>query len=367
MNTFLGRPRLDLSRSREVGCGRGLLTVLGSVLLLSVVVPFVVFGNAGAARLSFRQLQLSDSTISATGAKYDFRFNTNTSGPIGSVRIEVCANYRHESSDPCTPPVGFDASAAALTAQTGITDFALNPASNDHLIILSRPASVAATPQQLTLQFSNITNPSIVGSNYARITTHIATDASDAETDDGVVAFATNEGIGITTEVPPFLLFCTGVTIDGYNCRTSEGSFINFGELSSKVPRAATSQLLASTNAPYGYSVTLAGSTMTAGNNVIPAMTGNLSQTGISQFGLNSRSNGLPFIGSDPEGPGLTTPSAGYNTPNLYKFGNGDIVASSNDVDDYRKLTMSYIVNVGTDQPPGRYVATISYICLANF
>ena len=343
------------------------ILTLSLVLLLAAGVPIVVFGDSSAVSLSFRHVQLSDGTTSAPGVKYDFSFNTNTSGPLGSVKIVVCSNYQYKSSDPCTTPAGFDASATALTAQTGITDFTLNPASTGNTLILSRPASVAALPQQLTMELSNITNPSVIGSNYARITTHVATDASDAETDDGVVVFATNQAIGITTEVPPYLLFCTGVTIDGFNCGTASGSFISFGELSNKIPRAATSQLLASTNAPYGYSVTLAGSTMTAGNNVIQAMTGNTSRPGTSQFGLNSRSNGLPTVGSEPDGPGLTLPSANYNTPNQYRFVSGDIIASSNDTDDYRKLTMSYVVNVGADQSPGRYVATISYICLANF
>ncbi|HEX8226797.1 MAG TPA: hypothetical protein VF572_02920 [Candidatus Saccharimonadales bacterium] len=343
---------------------------LGAGILLFVAVlavPFIIFTDASAVQLGFRSLQLSDGTNGVGGVTYKFGFNVNTSAPIGSIRYEVCSNYQYEPGDPCTAPTGFDASAATLSDQTGVTDFSLHGDSTGNVLIIARPAAVNAAPQPLTYSFSNIQNPDDVGSNFVRISTYASLDGTGAEIDFGVVVFATNIGVSITTEVPPYLLFCTGITIDGYNCGTAEGSFINFGELSSKATRSATSQMLASTNAPYGYSVTLAGATMTAGTNVIPAMTGGSSAVGTSQFGINGRSNGSPGVGREPDGPGLTMPTAAYNTPNNFRFASGDIIASSNTTDDYRKMTVSYIVNVSGNQPAGRYVATVSYICLANF
>jgi hypothetical protein len=113
--------------------------------------------------------------------------------------------------------------------------------------------------------------------------------------------------------------------------------------------------------------VTLAGTTMTSGNDVIPAMSGGASQPGVSQFGLNGRLNTGPSVGADPDGPGVVIPKAPYNNPNQFRFVSGDIITSSNNPDDVRKITVSYIVNRDKNQAPGRYVATISYICLANF
>jgi len=336
-------------------------------ILLSTVVPVLLYAQSSAELVTYRQLRLSDGTIEATNVNYRFAFNTITSASIGSVTFEVCQNYQYEQGDPCTSPAGFTAGGATLVSSIPYADFTYNSASTDSRIVISRPAAIPVTPQPLTFELEGITNPSAVGSYYVRIETHASTDGSGPQIDDGTVVFATNIGIDITTEVPPYLLFCTGITIDGYNCGTAEGSFISFGELSSRASRSATSQMLASTNAPYGYSITLAGETMTAGNNVIPAMTGNPSSVGVSQFGINSRQNTIPSVGSDPEGPGLTNASSGYNSPNNYKFQSGDIIASSNNTDDYRKLTVSYLVNVNASQPPGRYVATISYICLANF
>lgn len=337
------------------------------MLLWAIAAPFALSSRADAALIEARSVMLSDVTAAAPNVTYNFSFSTQTSGPIGSISFTLCTTYLFNPGDPCTSPDGYDAASAVLASQTGANGFSIDPSTTVNKIVISRPIATSVSPQPLNYVFENITNPEDIGSYYVRIATYASTDGTGPETDYGNVAFATVLDIQITTEVPPYLLFCTGITIEGYNCGTAEGGFINFGELSVATPRMATSQMLASTNAAYGYSVTLAGTTMTAGNNVIPAMTGSSSQTGTSQFGLNARSNSGPAVGSDPEGPGLVMPSGPYNIPNNFRFQSGDIISSTETSDDYRKLTVSYIVNRSPGQPAGKYVATISYIALANF
>lgn len=337
------------------------------VMLIVISGPLFVSAPASAELLPTRSLEISDPTISATNVNYNFGFTTSTNGTLGSISYTFCSNYLFETTDVCIPPSGMDASAATLTNQQGITDFSIDPSTTSSVLVISRTPGAAAANQILGYEFSGMTNPDYIGSIYVRIATFASNDATGPETDYGIVLTSTAQDIVITTEVPPYLQFCTGVTITGYNCGTAEGGFISFGELSVTTTRSATSQMLASTNAPYGYSITLAGSTMTAGNNSIPAMTGGLSQTGTSQFGLNAVFNTAPTVGVDPVGPGLTMPGNGYEVPNQFRFHSGDIIASNDHTDDYRKLTVSYIVNRDRNQSPGRYVATISYICLANF
>jgi hypothetical protein len=337
-------------------------------LVVTLAMPLVALpSRAEAETLRLRSVKLSDVTTASTNVNYLFNFETYTSGPVGSISFQICSNYIYEPTDICIPPPGFSAAGTALSAQTGVTDFSLDPSSTASMLLITRPAATPVSPQALSYEFTGITNPSNIGSYYVHIMTFASTDGSGLHTDYGDVVFATNEDITITTEVPPYLYFCVGITIQGFNCGTVEGGFLSFGELSAATARTASSQMLAATNAPYGYSITLAGTTLTAGNNVIPAMNGGVSQPGISQFGLNARANTGPVVGADPDGPGLTTPSSPYNTPNFFRFQSGEIIASSNNTDDYRKLTVSYIVNRDREQAPGRYVATVSYICLANF
>jgi hypothetical protein len=92
-----------------------------------------------------------------------------------------------------------------------------------------------------------------------------------------------------------------------------------------------------------------------------------VSRPGLPQFGFNLRANSSPAGGSDPIGPGVGTPQAGYNQPNIYRFVNGDVIASTTAPDDIRQYTASYLVNVSAAQPAGIYVSTVTYVCLANF
>lgn len=336
------------------------------VLFFGMLGPVFWQSSAHAELVALRSVKISDATASASGVKYTMGFTTQTSGTVGSITFEICSNYLFNPTDVCQAPSGFDASAAALTDQQGITDFSISPASTSSKIILTRSAGVVAA-QPLSYEFSNITNPDTNGSYYVHVATFASTDGSGPELDYGNAVFAINNDITITTEVPPYLYFCVGITIEGFNCGTADGGEIDFGELSLSAPRAATSQTLIATNAPTGYTITLAGTTMTAGNNVIPAMTGEASKIGVSQFGMNATTNTVPVIGAPPDGPGVVMPNTPYNTPNIFRFVSGDILTSANNPDDYRKMTISYIVNRSVGQPPGLYVATVSYICLANF
>jgi hypothetical protein len=107
---------------------------------------------------------------------------------------------------------------------------------------------------------------------------------------------------------------------------------------------------------------------MTAGNEIIPAVPGaDVSRPGVSQFGLNLTANNSPGIGEAVSGPGTATVSPSYGTPDRFKFVPGDQLVSAPSVSDYRKFTVSYIININKDQPPGLYASTMTYVCLANF
>jgi hypothetical protein len=168
--------------------------------------------------------------------------------------------------------------------------------------------------------------------------------------------------------VPPVLDFCVAVSITGADCSGAGGSYIDFGILKNTTISSATSQFMVATNAQSGYSVTLSGTTLTAGNAVIPALASQLPPLlGTSQFGFNLRKNTNPAVGSDPSGSGVPTVNTTYNSPNLYRFVSGDILVSAPVPSDYTKFTASYIVNVDKNQHPGVYATTLSFIALGSF
>jgi hypothetical protein len=310
-------------------------------------------------------MQLSSSEVGDI-SNYLLRFHLSTSGNLGSIDIQFCANDPL-IGDPCTVPGGFDAGATVLASQTGPTGFSISGASTVNDIILTRPTSFAPA-SAASYEFTGITNPSAPGSYYVRVQTFPNSLAIGTASDYGGIAIAFLNQVAISAEVPPFLMFCTGLTIPGFNCANAAGDFIDFGELSSGRASSGSSKMLVATNAGSGYNITVDGPTMASGVNVINGLTTNdVSRPGIGQFGFNLRANTTPPDGSNPTGPGTGNPTAPYNQPNFYRLNSGDVIVTNAGPEDLREFTSSYIVNVPASQAPGIYVTTLTYIALATF
>jgi hypothetical protein len=200
-----------------------------------------------------------------------------------------------------------------------------------------------------------------------RISTYPTVDATGPENDEGAVAFVTVNRFDVNAFVPPFLKLCVGLNISN-DCSSVSGDSLDLGILTSNATKFGTSEFSTGTNSPSGYNIYALGTTMTSGNNIIPAINpAGGSQRGSSQFGFNLRANTSPSVGQNPQGIGTGTPQAGYNAPNVFKFQNGDNIASSNLSTDFSKMTVSYVVNINSGQSPGVYSTTITYLGVANF
>ncbi|HEX3568908.1 MAG TPA: hypothetical protein VHT70_04520 [Candidatus Saccharimonadales bacterium] len=331
-------------------------------LLLVALFASVFHGQASADRLNSRSLRIGSVDPSAT-TTHEFSFTYSGTNSVGSVTFQYCLDPI--PSDPCTAPTGVDVSGVTLTSQTGETNFSLYSATANQIVI-SRPSAPAAATASDYL-FSNAVNPSVKGTFFVRISTYASNDGTGTAQDAGSVASSINQSISISTEVPQILKFCVGVTI-GNDCSSAQGSFIQLGDLTSDNTAAGTSQFWVGTNAPGGFSVVTSGTSMTSGNNTIsPLAQPTESAAGNTQFGLNLRANSNPGIGADPTGPGDAQPAPNYNVPNTYMFEPGGAVVQDASATNDRKFTVSYIVNVSPDQPPGVYSTTITYVCSATF
>lgn len=338
--------------------------IVASLLVLGVR-PLVF--PAGAAQFPIRSVTLSDN-IAGNTASYRFSFTVMTPAvQLGSVVFEFCSNTPL-IGDVCTPPAGLDLSGATIADQQTNTGFSLDGSAPANQLLITRPADTVVTGDT-SYEFEGIVNPGNPGTNFIRVQTYETEDGSGPATDYGGLAYDIRPGaVDINTYVPPFLLFCLGVTITGTDCTTASGNYVDFGELSTKVARTATTQMVAITNGTGGYVIAMNGTTMLAGTNAIPALNSNdVSRPGTSQFGVNLRANGDPNVGNNPSGSGSGTVRANYNIPNRYRFVSGDQVAGAPGPDEFRKYTVSYIVNIAKDQAPGAYVSTLNYVCTATF
>jgi hypothetical protein len=233
--------------------------------------------------------------------------------------------------------------------------------------VISRPSAAAALAAS-SYTFSNVINPSTPGNTeFIRITTYSSSDGSGAFTDNGTVAFSTQNPFDVNTFVPPFLSLCVGVTV-AVDCSTTNGSLVALGVLSPAHASSNTSQFAAGTNSVTGYNIFVLGTTLTSGNNTIARMASPAgSSPGNNQFGINLRANTNPAGGQNPSGAGTASPTANYNQINAFTFNPGDNIATINKPSDYSLMTVSYLANVNPNQPPGVYNTTLTYLATADF
>lgn len=344
-----------------------LLVALALVLLLAVVPAFGFKQPAFASGLNNRSLTLGRN-IPGLSTTYLFGFDITDVTSLGSISFEVCNNSALPQ-EVCVAPPGFDISSAGLTTQTGETGFVIDPGSlTNNYLRLTRPSTVP-TLQHVTYSFDNVINPTDVNRTfYVRLQTYSASDGSGLAIEDGAVAASTSGQFAVAAFVPPFLEFCVGISITGNDCTTASGDLIDFGILSDSAPALGTSQINGATNGIGGLAISVIGTTMTSGVNVIDPLNVRASSVpGINQFGINLRANGSPTAGLEPSGPGTTVPLGDYNVPNEFAFRNGDVIANSTLPTDYSTLTITYLVNISSAQPPGVYTSTLTYVASAAF
>jgi len=377
--------------------GKTALAVL-CVFLLSFLtlsfLPLLTPHAAAVGELEPRKITLEAGTDPGSKpggtVKYKFDFTTATTGNVGSIDFKFCTSASVSAS--CTAPTGLDIHSATLSSQSGATGFSLNtPTVSNSEMYITRTASSVNASTALSYEFSNVVNPTTTNFTfYTFITTYASTDTTGGATDTGAVAASTATQIVLSGYMPESLIFCTGGTISNTggipDCTTATSGTISFNQDFSPVDTAtASNQMAASTNADFGYAITVNGATLTSGSNTVTAMTttgtGDAGVRGTSQFGLNLRANtgttSTPAVGADvsPASNGTNynaEATTGYASVDHFRFVTGETVAdsafpSTGQPSDIQTYTVSYIVNVNGAQPVGTYTTTLTYICTPTF
>lgn len=358
---------------RVRGSARVLLSFL---LVLAAIINTFAGSTASAAQITNRKLTLmANGTVGGSTpggvVHHAYSFTVPTSGNIGSIQFQYCTT----ASGTCTMPTGLVTTSATIGGSTGIVFSTINATTNGSPYVTRTAASGSGA---MTLQLNSITNPTAANTSfYVRITTYTGANLGGTATDTGVVAASTATQIVVSGIMPESLTFCTGaaitVTANIPNCASATPGNIDLGVFAPDATSSATSMMAASTNALYGYVITVNGTTLTSGSTTIAAMASAGGSTiGTPQFGLNLKLNTTPAVGAEPnpayDGTNLLgQAAAGYDTTNTYKFVSGETVASSTTATNGQAYTVSYIVNVPGNQLPGTYTTTLTYICTPTF
>lgn len=373
------------------------LLSFAALLSGSVGLQGFLSATASAAQITNRSITLEAGANGDGGSmpggvvKHLIAFSVPSNTSVASIKFQYCML----AAGTCVTPNGLVTTAATLSAQNGATGFTLNNATNGSPYI-TRPTAAAANGN-VSYELSSVTNPTDTNETFfVRITTYGSTDTTGTAIDAGVVAASTATPIVLSGTMPESLVFCTGETIGLTNavpdCATSTPGTISFNQLFSPTDTAiSTSQMAASTNAGSGYAITVNGPTLTSGSNTISAIpSSDTSKKGVSQFGLNLKTNttasAASFGNAMPNGYAATgevaplsngtnykgTAKTGYDSPDHFQFTSGNVVADSSNGgtpggSDAQIFTVSYIANVPGSQPAGTYTTTLTYICTPTF
>lgn len=333
-----------------------------------LLVLFVFIAPVGASTRFENRGLFMQSTNPGVTTSYTVSFKYMTPASVGSVDMLFCIDPIPYM--PCVTPPGLDVSHAVLSSQSGETGFTILSKNTNHIVLSRLPSVITAGGSTSSYKFDNIVNPTDVDQAFSiRLRSHASLDATGSQIDFGSVRGQVTTSIVIETQVPPMLIFCVAEQVEENCSSTNQTYYADMGTLDPESTLVAHSQMAVGTNATAGFAITVNGTSMSAGLNVIDTPDAPTESTpGTNQFAINLVANSDPAIGSDPDGPFTNAvPATDYGEPNKYKFVSGDVVAYSPNVSLIRRFTVSYIVNVSPNLHAGVYSTTITYIASGRF
>lgn len=362
------------------------------VMLVATFTPLLVTTTASAAQLTARSVEVSNSSVSATGVTYSFSFTAT--GTAGGVVVQFCSNtplMLEACTNPNTTPGGF--TAASAVGGGGATVFGTNTTNKVQLT-----KSITAGTNTFTL--TGITNPSAAGPLYARIVTY-DTDANTAnytttafgsgKEDDGSVAISITDTIGVSGSVLETLTYCVSGAAITDACATLSPTNLELGETVGTVKALSPSAISTgdiftqiSTNAVGGAVVRLktdktCGGLARVGASVCdiaPAQTGWASnQQGQAKFGVLVDAT-VADLGTNT---GDFEASGSYNdTTYTLNFDDNDVTGVTSPYGDPilntnsapatgKNVKLTFGASVAPSTPAGRYSAGLSLVATGTF
>lgn len=206
---------------------RGLLNIITSrqalfamAMIAAMVIVSAISSIVSAATLSERSVMPSSAAVSATGVQYAVEFTPQADA--SAFVVDFCDNSPLIGQS-CEAPAGLSVQ-TATTATSGVSIVGTRTANK----LVATKAMEANEPEVIT--FTGITNPSSVGTIFARILTFedsaaaeaYASDTTGAVIDSGSVAMYFNSSVAVSGTVLETLTFCLSGEEIGPNCSDAD-------------------------------------------------------------------------------------------------------------------------------------------------
>jgi hypothetical protein len=174
--------------------------------------------------------------------------------------------------------------------------------------------------------------------------------------------------VTLSALVPQSLTFTISATTTYFgNLGVGAAKFASSTNSAGDTVETIAHTLAVSTNAPFGYTITLVGSTLTSlqnPSNTIPTIgtSAASSSAGTSQFGIRATASG--GTGSSVATPYSFTTSYAFTPPSATTSA---ILATGSGSTNTTTYSLRYVANVSGIQEAGYYATGITYVATANF
>ena len=393
-------------KSRIVGWGSVTAFLLALIGMNTVPLIASAFGQ-----VTTRSIEISSSVVSATSVSYLVTFNPATAGTLGGIDLDFCTDPI--IGDSCTVPTGFTttASPTLLAAPSGFStstgSWGVTVNAGHNLVYLTNATAQTETGISTAISFTiqGITNPSTLGSFYARILTWDTQAHANAYTsggtpgagivDAGGIALSTTAQITITSKVQESITFCVYTSTYDSGACTGTGNAVTLGNGNGILSTIGSYTDLSTkydiqTNALHNVTIRFTGAPLTSGSNIIEnstlsgtgstAATAYASTAGTAQFGLYTyEATGTTITpASTYSGTGPTacnTAASGYNLASTAIFGFNIASAASTYGDTLATVTpgataegiVGFLGNISNSTPAGVYTSTLTFIATGAY
>lgn len=180
-----------------------------------------------------------------------------------------------------------------------------------------------------------------------------------------------SSGAGFNTTAQPGLTFIVNTAT------------VNLGALSTSVKATGVATFSAINYTTYGYVITAIGTPPKNGSHALtPLTTDTASSVGTEQFGVNTVLNTSAAVGANPAqvpsgsfsygvaGDGVTGTygtTRPYTISDKWRFNSGEVVASAPKSSGETDYTMTFLANMSTTTPGGKYTSTLELVATGTY
>lgn len=357
----------------------------GSVFAVAaLVVTTAIPGLVSAATVTERSVALSTS-VKSTAASYTVKFK-GVAASTGAFAIDFCTDAAIGAV--CTAPNGIDTTNVGTSGTATVTPTNSNKGVK---VVLASPVTAG---NEVSVELTNITNPSAVGVFYARIVTYVdgttnyhytaPDDLDDGgnHLDDGGVALSITDGFSVNGAVLETLLFCVddAAIADGCTGITgTPGLTLGTNGILDTTLSEGTIYSQISTNAAHGAVVNLKSSTAGGGlkraeaaaSDITPLTSAGAISLGAAKFGLK--------LGTITADTGTIDTDWGYSGSDYFMryVGNGssgvtsaygDTIYDTHDEPiSNGNVPLTFGANISPTTPAGSYSASLNLIATGKF